>query len=84
MCGSQRCPHSTNFAATPRLASQGFRRAVIKHYIMIYEIDEQEKAVLIHRFFYAHKSTRNTYNDRGSLGGQPFYLGCFHVSPRIS
>lgn len=52
MCGSQRCPHSTNFAATPRLASQGFRRAVIKHYIMIYEIDEQEKAVLIHRFFY--------------------------------
>ncbi len=48
MCGSQRCPHSTNFAATPRLASQGFRRAVIKHYIMIYEIDEQEKAVLKH------------------------------------
>lgn len=36
----------------PRLASQGFRRAVIKHYVMIYEIDEQEKAVLIHRFFY--------------------------------
>ena len=35
-----------------RLASQGFRRAVIKHYVMIYEIDEQEKAVLIHRFFY--------------------------------
>lgn len=52
MCGSQRCPHSTNFAATPRLASQGFRRAVIKHYVLIYAIDERKKAVLIHRFFY--------------------------------
>ena len=36
----------------PRLAAQGFRRAVINHYVMIYEINEQEKAVLIHRFFY--------------------------------
>lgn len=36
----------------PRLAAQGYRRAVIHHYVMIYQIDESEKTVRIHRFFY--------------------------------
>ena len=36
----------------PRLAAQGYRRAVINHYVMIYQVDENEEIVRIHRFFY--------------------------------
>lgn len=37
----------------PRLAIQGYRKAVIKNYAMIYRIDEVEKTIGIIRFFYS-------------------------------
>ena len=35
-----------------RLRRQGYRKAVIKHYIMIYRVDTEKKCVCIMRFFY--------------------------------
>ena len=35
-----------------RLASRGYRRAVINHYVMIYRIEEEAKTVYVLRFFY--------------------------------
>ena len=35
-----------------RLASLGYRRAVINHYVMIYRIEEEAKTVYVLRFFY--------------------------------
>ena len=35
-----------------RLKKEGYRRAVIKNYILLYKINEDEKAVIVHRFFY--------------------------------
>ncbi|MCD8088928.1 MAG: type II toxin-antitoxin system RelE/ParE family toxin [Oscillospiraceae bacterium] len=36
----------------PQLKALGYRRAVIKHYVMVYRVDEAEKTVYILRFFY--------------------------------
>lgn len=36
----------------PQLRSLGYRRAVIKHYVMVYRIDNAENIVHILRFFY--------------------------------
>lgn len=35
-----------------RLQRQGYRKAVIKHYIMIYRVDTAKQCVYIMRFFY--------------------------------
>ena len=35
-----------------RLSELGCRRAVIKHYVMVYRVDDEGKRVLILRFFY--------------------------------
>lgn len=35
-----------------RLASLGYRRAVINHYVMIYRIEEEAETVYVLRFFY--------------------------------
>ena len=35
-----------------RLKELGYRRAVIKHYVMVYRVAEMEKNVYILRFFY--------------------------------
>lgn len=36
----------------PRLKKEGYRKAVIKHYILIYKFDKSAKVVNIFRFFY--------------------------------
>jgi plasmid stabilization system protein ParE len=35
-----------------RLAAAGYRKAVIGSYVMLYKVDEAEKAVTVYRFFY--------------------------------
>lgn len=35
-----------------RLRELGYRRAVIKNYIMVYKVDEAQKTIYILRFFY--------------------------------
>lgn len=39
----------------PRLREKGYRKAVIKNYIMVYRCREQEKSVEILRFFYGRQ-----------------------------
>ena len=36
----------------PRLEAKGYRKAVIKNYIAVYQIDEAARSVIILRFFY--------------------------------
>lgn len=43
----------------PQLKSLGYRRAVIKHYVMVYRIDKVENIVHILRFFYGAREYEN-------------------------
>jgi plasmid stabilization system protein ParE len=36
----------------PRLKKEGYRRAIINNYVLIYRIYEEKKLVIAHRFFY--------------------------------
>jgi len=38
------------------LEKEGYRRATIKNYVLVYKVDEAAKAVIIHRFFLAHRT----------------------------
>jgi len=40
----------------PRLKGLKYRRAVIKHYVMVYRVDERKKTVYILRFFYGARN----------------------------
>lgn len=39
----------------PRLRNPGYRRAVIKNYVMVYRVVESEHTVYILRFFYGSR-----------------------------
>ncbi|MDR1564972.1 MAG: type II toxin-antitoxin system RelE/ParE family toxin [Oscillospiraceae bacterium] len=43
----------------PKLQQEGYRRAVIKNYIMIYKIYEESKQVVVHSFFYGRQDYTN-------------------------
>ena len=43
----------------PRLQKEGYRRAVIKSYIMLYKIHEDDNMVIVHRFFYGRQDYVN-------------------------
>lgn len=34
------------------LEKEGYRKATIKNYVLVYKVDEAAKTVIIHRFFY--------------------------------
>lgn len=36
----------------PRLEKEGYRKAIIRNYVLIYKINETDKTVTIYRFFY--------------------------------
>ena len=40
----------------PRLKSEGYRRVVIKNYILLYKVYEDKKGVIVHRFFYGSQN----------------------------
>lgn len=48
----ERMPLMFEQCNNPRLRDMGYRRAVIKNYIMVYRIEETERTVYILRFFY--------------------------------
>jgi len=39
-----------------KLKREGYRRAVIKNYILIYKINEGSKEVIVHRFFFGRQN----------------------------
>ena len=48
----RRMPYMYGECANARLKAKGYRRAVIKNYVMIYKVDDAAKTVMIMRFFY--------------------------------
>jgi len=42
-----------------KLKNEGYRRAIIKNYILLYKIYEETKTVVVHRFFYGRQDYVN-------------------------
>ena len=42
-----------------KLKNEGYRRAVIKNYVLVYKVNEEEKIVTAHRFFYGRQDYVN-------------------------
>ena len=51
-------PFTYEVCRDPKLQSKGYRRVVIKNYIMLYKIYDQE-LVIVHRFFYGRQDYAN-------------------------
>lgn len=49
-------PYLYEQCCDPRLSSKGYRKAVIKHYLLIYRVDEAQKTVYLLRFFYGRQN----------------------------
>jgi plasmid stabilization system protein ParE len=45
-------PHSCELSRDSRLRVEGFRRAVVKNYIMLYKVFDDREEVVVYRFFY--------------------------------
>jgi len=43
----------------PMLQKEGYRRATIKNYVLVYNVDENSRAVMVHRFFYGRQDYVN-------------------------
>ena len=54
-------PYIYEESRDPKLKKEGFRRAVIKNYIMLYKVyeDNNPKLVVIHRFFHGSQDYAN-------------------------
>ena len=46
-------PRMFEMARSERLAKAGCRKALVKHYVMLYQVDDQAQTVSIIRFFHA-------------------------------
>lgn len=42
-----------------RLAKEGYRRALVKNYILVYKVDEEKNVANIYRFFYGAEDYLN-------------------------
>ena len=42
-----------------KLKKEGYRRAVIKNYVLVYTVNEETKTVVVHRFFYGRQDYIN-------------------------
>ncbi len=52
----EQMPYLYEQCRDPRLSSKGYRKAVIKHYLLIYRVDEAQKTVYLLRFFYGRQN----------------------------
>ena len=52
----EQLPYLYEQCRDPRLSSKGYRKAVIKHYLLIYRVDEAQKTVYVLRFFYGRQN----------------------------
>ncbi len=51
----ERTPLMYELCRDPHLRLMGYRKAVLKHYIMIYKIEEGSKTVAVMRFFHGRQ-----------------------------
>ena len=52
-------PHLYEQCHDARLRNEGYRRAVIKNYVLVYKVNEEKKIVTAHRFFYGRQDYVN-------------------------
>ena len=52
----EQMPYLYEQCRDPRFSSKGYRKAVIKHYLLIYRVDEAQKTVYLLRFFYGRQN----------------------------
>lgn len=55
----ERTPFMYERCRDPQLFALGYRKAVIKNYVLIYKVDEMEKNVYVLRFFYERRNYEN-------------------------
>lgn len=55
----QNSPRIYSICLNKRLEKEGYRRAPIKNYLLIYKIDDATKSVIIMRFFYGAQDYLN-------------------------
>ncbi|MCL2083107.1 MAG: type II toxin-antitoxin system RelE/ParE family toxin [Oscillospiraceae bacterium] len=52
-------PFSYEECRSLKLKNEGYRRAIIKNYIMLYKIYESTNKIIVHRFFYGGQDCAN-------------------------
>ena len=52
----EQMPYLYEQCRDPQLSAKGYRKAVIKHYLLIYRVDEDQKIVYLLRFFYGRQN----------------------------
>lgn len=52
----EQMPYLYEQCRDPQLAAKGYRKAVIRHYLLIYRVDEAQKTVYLLRFFYGRQN----------------------------
>ena len=52
----QENPYLYEQCREPYLQSEGYRRAVIGNYVLVYKVLEEQKEVEVHRFFYGQQN----------------------------
>lgn len=52
----EKMPLTAALCREPRLRALGYRKAVIKNYVMVYKVDKAKKTVIILRFFYGRQN----------------------------
>ena len=52
-------PYCYEAARDPRLRLEGYRRAVIKNYIMLYKVFPEDEKVVVYRFFHGRRDYAN-------------------------
>lgn len=57
--GLERMPMMCEACRDPYLKERGYRKAVIRNYIMVYTVDEDTKTVSIMRFFHGRQDYTN-------------------------
>jgi plasmid stabilization system protein ParE len=57
--GIKQNPLSFETSRDLRLKDEGYRRAVIKNYIMLYKVFPERKEVVVYRFFYGRRDYVN-------------------------
>ena len=48
-------PYLYELCRDPRLKMEGYRKAVISHYVLVYKFNEPANEVVIYRFFYGRQ-----------------------------
>jgi len=49
-------PYMYEQCRDPKLQKEGYRRAIINNYILIYKINDEAKMIIVHRFFYGKQN----------------------------